>query len=302
MTREEKEKAFRSGYVAIVGRPNVGKSTLLNSILGEKVSIVTPKPQTTVKSIRGIRTAEDSQTIFVDTPGIHRPQHKFGEFMVREAREALTDVDVILFVVEPRPPGGGDRYIVSILDGLARRCPVLLLINKIDLVKKQELLPVIDAYSKLFPFESIFPLSALSGDDVGMLMDEIVQRLPFGPPYYPDDLITDQYERSVVSDIIREKVMEETEEEVPHAVAVEIVQWTEREDGLLSLSVNIYVERDGQKGIIIGKSGQRLKKIGSAARADIERFLGRRVFMELWVKVKREWRSDERTLRDLGYN
>jgi GTP-binding protein Era len=294
------DDGFRSGFVAIVGRPNVGKSTFLNSALGEKVSIVTSRPQTTRKKILGIRTTEKSQIIFIDTPGIHKPIHLLGELMVREAKEALKDANIILLMVEPRSPGRGDKLIIDLVRQ-TRRCPVFLLINKIDLVKKPVLLPVINEYSGLYPFEAIFPVSALSDSDVKMLMDEIEGRLPFGPMYYPEDIVTDQYERFVVAETIREKVMELTEEEVPHSVAVEIVEWKEREDGLLLLSANIYVEREGQKGIIIGAGGSRLKAIGSGARADIENFLGRKVFMKLWVKVKEDWRSDKKVLKELGF-
>ena len=300
MKGEDTAKDFRSGYVAIIGRPNVGKSTLLNGVLGEKVSIVTSRPQTTRRRIIGIRTTGQSQIIFIDTPGFHRPQNKLGEFMVKEARESLKDADIILFLVEPRSPGHGDTFIIERLKEQGKVCPVLLLINKIDLVKKSELLPIIDEYHLCYPFDVIFPLSALNAEDVKLLLKDVEERLPHGPKYYPDDIVTDQYERFVVGEMIREKVMEVTEEEVPHSVAVEIVQWTEREDGMILLSANIYVERKGQKGIIIGKGGERLKVIGSAARADIEKFLGRKVFMELWVKVKEGWRSDTRVLKDLG--
>jgi len=293
-------RGFRSGYVAIIGRPNVGKSTLLNSLLGEKISIVTPRPQTTRKRIIGIRTTADSQIIFIDTPGIHKPHHTLGEYMVREAKEALKEVDLVFLMVEPRQPGIADRFIIDLLRETAKSRPVMLLINKVDMVKKAELLPVIDEYQKLFPFEEIFPLSALNPDDVNLLLGGIAERLPVGPKYYPDDALTDQYERFVVAEIIREKAMTATEEEVPHSVAVEIVQWTEREGGMLFLDANIYVEREGQKGIIIGKGGTKLKEIGSAARADIEKFLGRKIFMKLWVKVKEDWRSDKRVLRELG--
>jgi len=297
---EDTAKNFRSGYVAIIGRPNVGKSTLLNSVLGEKVSIVTSRPQTTRRRIIGIRTTRDSQTIFVDTPGFHKPQHTLGEFMVNEARESLKDADIILFMVEPRSPGLGDTFIIERLKEMEKNRPVLLLINKIDLVKKSELLPIMDEYRQCYPFDAIFPLSALNAEDVKLLVQDVEKRLPHGPQYYPDDVITDQYERFVVGEMIREKVMELTEEEVPHSVAIEIVQWAEREDGMLFLSANIYIEREGQKGIIIGKRGERLKAIGSAARADIEKFLARKVFMKLWVKVKEGWRSNTRMLRELG--
>lgn len=301
MTSVEGGRGFRSGYVAIIGRPNVGKSTLLNSLLGEKISIVTPRPQTTRKRIIGIRTTADSQIVFIDTPGIHKPHHTLGEYMVREAKEALKEVDLVFLMVEPRQPGIADRFIIDLLRKTAKSRSVMLLINKVDMVKKAELLPVIDEYQKLFPFEEIFPLSALNPDDVNLLLGEIAEKLPVGPKYYPDDVLTDQYERFVVAEIIREKAMTATEEEVPHSVAVEIVQWTEREGGMLFLDANIYVEREGQKGIIIGKGGTKLKEIGSAARADIEKFLGRKIFMKLWVKVKEDWRDDKRVLRELGF-
>jgi len=296
-----KQEGFRSGYVSIMGRPNVGKSTLLNTILGEKISIVTSRPQTTRKRITGIRTTESSQVIFIDTPGIHKPHHTLGEYMVKEAKEALKHVDLVLLMVEPRRPGHAESLIVDLLRETVRGHPVLLLINKVDLVKKPEVLPLIDEYSRLYPFDAIFPLSALNGDEVAVLLEEIEKRLPYGPQYYPDDVLTDQYERFLVSEIVREKAMTATEEEVPHSLAVEIIQWSEREDGMLFLDANIYVEREGQKGIIIGKGGKKLKEIGSAARADIEKLLGRKVFMKLWVKVKEDWRSDRRVLKELGF-
>lgn len=292
---------FRSGYVSITGRPNVGKSTLLNSIIGEKVSIVTPRPQTTQRKIIGVRTTPVSQIIFIDAPGIHRPRHKLGEFMSREAKEALEDVDIILFMVEPQMPGHGDKFIIDLFSRLMKKSPVFLLINKIDTVKKTAILPVIEEYSKLYQFDTIFPLSALNPDDVQHLTEKISERLPFGPKYYPDDIITDQYERFVVSEIVRGKIMEATEDEVPYSVAVDIVKWTERKDGLLLLSADIYVEKDSQKGIIIGAKGDRLKLIGTSARGDIERFLGRKVFVELWVRVRKDWRRDERFLKELGF-
>jgi GTP-binding protein Era len=297
----EPGQEFRSGYVAIVGRPNVGKSTLLNTILGEKISIVTPRPQTTRKRIIGIRTAPDSQIIFIDTPGIHKPHHTLGEYMVGEAKEALKDVDLVFFMVEPRMPGAADRLIIDLLGQAEKGVPVLLLINKVDTVKKAQLLPVIDEYQKLFSFEEIFPLSALDPAEVDRLLCSVVKRLPPGPKYYPDDILTDQYERFVVAETIREKAMTATGAEVPHSIAVEIVQWTERDDGMLFLDANIYVEREGQKGIIIGKGGTKLKEIGSAARVDIEKFLGRKIFLKLWVKVKEDWRSDRRVLKELGF-
>lgn len=290
---------FRSGYVSITGRPNVGKSTLLNTILGEKVAIVTPKPQTTRNRIIGVKTLPDAQIIFIDTPGIHKPKHKLGKLMVREAKESVKEVDIILFMVEPEKIGSGDRFIIEMLKGLNKA--VFLLINKVDAVRKPQVLPVIDAYSKLYPFKEIIPISALTGDGIEILLKTIVEYLPEGPKYYPDDIVTDQLEEFMVSEIIREKVMEQTEEEVPYSVAVEIIKWSEREDGVVFIYANIYVERDGQKGIIIGKDGLRLKAIGSSARLEIEKLLGTKVFLELWVKVKKEWRSNERILKELGF-
>ncbi|MEW5745678.1 MAG: GTPase Era [Nitrospirota bacterium] len=290
---------FRSGYVSLTGRPNVGKSTLLNTILGQKVAIVTPKPQTTRNRIVGIKNLPEAQIVLVDTPGIHKPKHRLGELIVREARNAIREVDLILFMVEPEPPGGGDRFIIEMLKEADR--PVFLLINKVDIVGKPRLLPVIQAYSTLFPFKEIIPLSALTGEGVDDLLKAIVKYLPEGPKYYPDDLVTDQLERAIVAEIIREKVMEQTEEEVPFAVATEVLQWEEREDGVILITANIYVERKGQKGIIIGKEGAKLKEIGTRARHDIEALLGARVFLELWVKVKKDWRSNNRMLGELGF-
>lgn len=296
---DEELKDFRSGYVSIIGRPNVGKSTLLNSILDEKVAIVTTKPQTTRNRIIGIKTLPKAQIIFIDTPGIHKPRHKLGETMVRTALEALSAVDIILFMVEPHYPEKEDLSIFEMLKKV--RSSVFLLINKIDTLKKADLLPLIDHFKNLYSFHEIIPVSALTCDGVSLLMERIFTYLPYGPKYYPDEYITDQLERFMVSEIIREKVMEMTEEEVPYSVAVEITEWKEREDGLISISGNIYVEREGQKGIIIGKRGAMLKSIGSAARIDIEKLLTTKVFLELWVKVKKDWRNDKTTLRELGY-
>lgn len=299
MTSDEKNNEFRSGFVSIIGRPNVGKSTLLNTILGEKVAIVTSKPQTTRNRILGIKTLSDTQIIFIDTPGIHKPRHRLGEIMVKTTMEALQEVDIILFMVEPHKLAGGDRGIMELLKKV--QSPVFLLINKIDTIKKTELLPIIDSFKEIYPFHEIIPLSALKQDGIHLLIKKICEYLPYGPRYYPDDIHTDLLERFMVSEIIREKVMEMTEEEVPHAVAVEITDWVEREDGLIAISSNIYVEREGQKGIIIGKRGAMLKSIGTAARIDIEQLLNTKVFLELWVKVKKDWRDKKGILTELGY-
>jgi GTP-binding protein Era len=297
---DDKIKDFRSGYVSIIGRPNVGKSTLLNTILGEKIAIVTTKPQTTRNRIVGIKTVSHAQIIFIDTPGIHRPKHMLGETMVKATLRVLNEVDVILFMVEPHEPKKGDRSIINILKKVTT--PVFLLINKIDTVKKSEILPVIDAFKEFYLFKEIIPVSAMKQDGMNILFNNVYECLPKGPKYYPDDLITDQIERFMVSEIIREKIIDMTEEEVPHSVAVEVAQWKERDDGLISIICNIYVEREGQKGIIIGKHGTMLKSIGSAARSDIEKLLNTKIFLELWVKVKRNWRNDKRMLKELGYS
>jgi len=290
---------FRSGYVSIIGRPNVGKSTLLNSLLDQKIAIVTPKPQTTRNRIIGIKNLPEAQIIFIDTPGIHKPKHKLGETMVRTAMESLREVDIILFMVEPHEIGGGDRFIIEQLRRV--KYPVFLLINKIDTIKKSDLLPLMDNFKEFYLFKEIIPISALTKDGTELLLKKIYDYLKSGPEYYPDEIITDQLEKFMVSEIIREKIAEMTEEEIPHSVAVEVIEWKEREDGLIVISSNIYVEREGQKGIIIGKKGSMLKSIGTAARIDIERLLNTKVFLELWVKVKRDWRDDKRTLEELGY-
>jgi GTP-binding protein Era len=303
MDKEFRDDKFRSGYAAIIGRPNVGKSTLLNTVLGRKVSIVTPKPQTTRNRILGIKTEPHAQIIFIDTPGLHRPKTKMGELMVREARESLREVDIVLFITDPRPPTPKEEDILKTLSKVKK--PIILVINKIDTVRKPKLLPVIEAYSKIFPFKEVIPISALKGDGIEILLEAVLKYLPPGPQYYPSDLVTDQLERFMVSEIIREKVMEITEEEVPHAVAVEVVSWEERAGtpdvaGPVHISANIWVEREGQKGIIIGKNGQRLKEIGRSARADIEALLDAKVFLELWVKIKKGWREDMRAIGELG--
>ncbi len=294
-----KSEKFHSGYVSITGRPNVGKSTLLNKILGEKIAIVTPKPQTTRNRIIGIKTITNAQIIFLDTPGIHKPKHMLGELMVREAKEVVKEVDIILFLVEPENPGKEDKVIIDTISNLNK--PILLIINKVDTIKKPQLLTIIEKYNDIYPFTEIIPISALKSDGIEILLETIVNYLPEGPKYYPDELVTDQIERFMVSEIIREKVMQITEDEVPHSVATEIIDWSEREDGVIFIRVNIYVEREGQKGIIIGKGGEKLKAVGSRARLEIERLLGSKVFLELWVKIKKDWRSNDQMLRGLGF-
>jgi GTPase len=297
MTEAKNEKHFRSGFIAIIGRPNVGKSTLMNCLLGEKISIISDKPQTTRNRIRGILSRLDAQMVFIDTPGIHKPLHKMNEIMVNMALGTYNEVDVIMLLVEATErPGGGDRFII---DSLAKvRTPVLLIINKVDLISKERLLPLMQEYSTLYSFAEIIPVSALK-QDLGGLVDALLKRMPKGPKYFPDDQLTDQPERFVVSEIIREKIFELTKEEIPYSTAVMIDQVRE-EPGLTRIDATIFVDRDSQKGIIIGKNGALLKVIGTRARLDAEKLLGVKVFLQLWVKVKKGWRDDNRMLKNIG--
>lgn len=289
---------FKFGYVALIGKPNVGKSTLLNTILGEKISIVTEKPQTTRNKIIGIKTLPNAQIVFVDTPGIHKPRHKLGEFMVKQSYEAIDMVDIIVLMVEPENPKEADLSIIEILKNV--KIPVILAINKIDKISKKSLLPLIDLYKDIFPFKEIIPISALKSDGVEKLIERVIFYLPQGNKLYPEDMITDQAERFIVAEFIREKIMKYTEDEIPYSVAVDIERW-EESDKILTIGANIYVEREGQKIIIIGKKGERLKKIATEARLDIEKFLGIRVFLEVWVKVRKKWRQRDILLKSLGY-
>ncbi len=305
------DSPYRSGFVSITGRPNVGKSTLLNTMLGQKISIVTSKPQTTRNRITGIKTLPGAQIVFIDSPGIHNPVSRYGDMMVREAREAVSGVDIVLLVVNPVVPGPRDLEIIKFLGKAAKSVPVFLVVNKVDSVSKPKLLPVIDEYSKAFEFAEVIPISALKGDGVELLLEKIASRLPEGPMQYPDDMVTDRLERFMVYEIIREKVMELTEQEVPHSVAVDVVVWEEspaghegkgldNPRGRVRIGADIWVERDSQKGIIIGKGGQRLKSIGTSARAEIEKLLDSRVHLDLWVKLKKDWRYDLKAIRELG--
>ncbi len=292
--------SFRSGFVSIIGRPNAGKSTLLNSILGEKVSIVSPKPQTTRNVIRGIKNIEDCQIVFLDTPGIHKGRGLLNEFMVKAALQSLKDVDAVIYLVEAGRISGDDRFIIEGLKKLD--CPVILGINKIDTIDKREALPLIDTFSKLFTFKDIVPISALKGDGVDTLLKIVSGLLPEGPKYFPDDILTDQPERFVVAEIVREKVFRFTHEEVPYSTAVAVERFEEKKGGsLVSISATITVERDSQKAIVIGKKGVMLKKIGTAAREDIEKLLGARVFLELFVRVQEEWTKKPGALKEFGY-
>ncbi|OEF96220.1 GTPase Era [Desulfuribacillus alkaliarsenatis] len=293
---------FKSGFISIVGRPNVGKSTLLNKILRQKIAIMSDKPQTTRNKIQGILTEHDFQAIFIDTPGIHKPKHKLGEFMNKQATSTLGEVDAILFLVEAnQEPGAGDQYIADILKGI--KTPIILVLNKVDLIKKDELLLRIDQYKDLVDVEEIIPLSALQGDNVEVLIKEIKKRLPEGPMFFAADQITDHPERFVIAELIREKVLQLTEEEIPHSVAVVVEQIVEREHtDKLFVSAVIYTERKSQKGILIGKDGALLKEVGKRARNDIERLLGSKIYLDLWIKVKKDWRNHAIDLRNFGFH
>ncbi len=291
----------RSGFVALVGRPNVGKSTLMNKLVGEKIAITSQKPQTTRNRIMCILNTANAQMVFWDTPGIHKPQHKLGDYMVKTALDTLQEVDVVLFVADVTAKrGAGEDFILNVLREV--KCPVVLVLNKIDkLEHKEQLLTVIASFTKDFQFASVVPVSALQDTDFSGLTQEIEQRLPVGPDYYDEDVLTDQPERVIAAEIVREKILQLTQDEVPHSVAVEVVAFKERDNGTVFISGNIYVERDSQKGILIGAKGSMLKKIGELARADIEKLIGTKVFLQLWVKVRADWRNNLKTLKEFGY-
>jgi GTP-binding protein Era len=292
---------FRSGFVAIIGRPNVGKSTLLNSILGEKIVITSDKPQTTRNRVKGIHNIPGAQIIFIDTPGIHRATSMLNRYMVDEALASIREVDLILFVMEANAPAWSqESLILELITDVA--IPVILIINKIDLVPKSALLESIERYARLNRFREIIPVSALSGDGVVQVVKSAVACLPEGPIYFPDDILTDLPERFIVAEIIREKVFRLTRDEIPYSTAVEVESFKERQDGsLISISAVISVERDSQKGIIIGRKGDMLKKIGMQARREIEQLLDAKVFLELFVRVRRDWSEDPRMLKEFGY-
>ena len=297
----ETVKHYKSGFVAVVGRPNVGKSTLLNQIIGHKIAIVSDTPQTTRNRILGILTLPDAQILFLDTPGIHKPQHKLGEYMVNSARSALREVDLILFVSDvTESVGPGERFILDMLK--QEQTPVILVLNKVDLVAKDKLLPIISQYSAFRDFAAIVPVSALAGSNVDRLLSVIKDLLPEGPQYYPEDEVTDQPERVVAAEFIREKIFRLTREEIPHSTAVEVEEMKTRPNGDVFLRATIYVERESQKGIIIGAKGAMLKEIGQQARLDMENIFGSRFFVDLWVKVKNDWRNKEGSLRMFGYD
>lgn len=288
---------FKSGFVALVGRPNVGKSTLLNNVIGRKITITSDKPQTTRNQLRGILNGPDYQIIWVDTPGLHRPLHQLGEKMVKTARSALAHADLVLWVLDAAAGfTSADRKIAQLLSGTKQ--PLFVAWNKIDLVAagKELQLSQFDGEVK-----GVFRVSALSGAGIPELIEALVAELPFGPAYYPPEMVTDHPERFLVAEFIREQVLNFTEEEVPHSVAVRIEDYQERPNGMIYIAATIYVERDSQKGIIIGSKGGRLKEIGARARVEIERLIGAPVYLNLWVKVRKDWRNSEKTLREFGY-
>ncbi|WP_101844321.1 GTPase Era [Halobacillus sp. Marseille-P3879] len=295
------EEQFKSGFVAIIGRPNVGKSTFMNRVIGEKIAIMSDKPQTTRNKIQGVLTEKDAQMIFIDTPGIHKPKHKLGDFMVNVAENTLNEVDAIMFMINAEEGyGRGDQFIIERLQKVNQ--PVFLIVNKIDKVHPDQLLPLIDEYREKLNFEEIIPISALEGNNVEHLLGVLKSHLPEGPQFYPEDHITDHPERFIVSELIREKVLHLTREEIPHSIAVVIETIKPREDSnAVFIQAAIIVERKSQKGIIIGKQGSMLKEIGQRARKDIEALLGSKVFLELWVKVQKDWRNRQVQLSDFGY-
>jgi GTP-binding protein Era len=300
---EETPEGHKSGFVAVIGRPNVGKSTLMNRIVGQKVAIVSPKPQTTRSRILGILTHQDVQVIFVDTPGIHQPHHKLGQAMVATATRAIPDADVVLFVADVSAlPTDEDRLIAELIPQHTQ-APVILVLNKMDLLPPEKVQPHTEAYWALVPYHREWMMTiATQGVNLDELLALIVGALPEGPRYYPGDQVTDQTEREIAAELIREQVLRHTYEEVPHAVAVAVEAFEERESGAVYVAAKVFVERESHKGILIGRRGQMLRQIGVAARQEIERMTGGPVYLDLWVKVRKGWRRDEQALRRLGYD
>lgn len=293
---------YKSGFVAIIGRPNVGKSTLMNQLIGRKVAIMSNKPQTTRNRIQTILTTEKEQIIFIDTPGIHKPKHKLGEYMNSATKSAFNEVDVVVWLVEPdEKVGPGDQFITEELKNI--KTPVVLVINKIDTIQKEEILPVIDAYKDLYDFDAIIPLSALAGENTNALLESINKHLIEGPMFFPADMVTDQPEKQLIAEIIREKALKLLKEEVPHGIAVVIDLFEEREGGhLMDVKATIICEKKSHKPIILGKGGSMIKKIGTLSRKEINALLGTKVHLELWVKIKDNWRDSDFLLRNYGYD
>ncbi|MCH4490505.1 GTPase Era [Staphylococcus haemolyticus] len=290
----------KSGFVSIIGRPNVGKSTFMNRVIGHKIAIMSDKAQTTRNKIQGVMTRNDAQIIFLDTPGIHKPKHKLGDYMMRVAKNTLSEIDAIMFMVNVNEEiGRGDEYIMEMLKNV--KTPVFLVLNKIDLVHPDALMPRIEQYQKYMDFTEIVPISALEGLNVDHFINVLKTYLPEGPKYYPDDQISDHPEQFVVSEIIREKILHLTSEEIPHAIGVNVDRMIKENDERVRVEATIFVERDSQKGIVIGKGGKKLKEVGKRARHDIEMLLGSKVYLELWVKVQKDWRNKVNFIRQMGY-
>ncbi|MCI2804548.1 GTPase Era [Staphylococcus pettenkoferi] len=290
----------KSGFVSIIGRPNVGKSTFVNRVIGHKIAIMSDKPQTTRNKIQGVMTQEDAQIIFLDTPGIHKPKHKLGDYMMRVARNTLAEIDAIMFMVNINEEiGRGDEYIMEMLKH--GDTPVFLVLNKIDLVHPDDLMPKIEQYQTYMDFTEIVPISALEGHNVDHFIEVLKSYLPEGPKYYPDDQISDHPEQFVVSELIREKILHLTSEEIPHSIGVNVDRMIKESESRVRIEATIFVERNSQKGIVIGKGGKKLKEVGKRARLDIEHLLGSKVYLELWVKVQKDWRNKVNFIRQMGY-
>lgn len=290
----------KSGFVSIIGRPNVGKSTFVNRVIGHKIAIMSDKPQTTRNKIQGVMTQEDAQIIFLDTPGIHKPKHKLGDYMMRVARNTLAEIDTIMFMVNINEEiGRGDEYIMEMLKH--GDTPVFLVLNKIDLVHPDDLMPKIEQYQTYMDFTEIVPISALEGHNVDHFIEVLKSYLPEGPKYYPDDQISDHPEQFVVSELIREKILHLTSEEIPHSIGVNVDRMIKESESRVRIEATIFVERNSQKGIVIGKGGKKLKEVGKRARLDIEHLLGSKVYLELWVKVQKDWRNKVNFIRQMGY-
>ena len=296
----EEKITFRSGFVALVGRPNVGKSTLLNAVLGEKISIVSRHAQTTRNKITGVWNGENSQVVFLDTPGMHKPKSELGKVIRQSTVDALSEVDVIVFICSCVDPlGAGDRYILSLLK--ERQVPVILALNKIDLINKEELMKKVVQYNKIYDFADIVPISAQTEENIDTFLHIVETHLKEGPKYFPDDMVTDQPERNIVQEIVREKIITRTRDEIPHAIGVFKEEFSERENGKVYIRCTVYVERESQKRIIIGKKGVLLKEAGKEARTEIQNLINAPVLLDLWVKVHRDWKNKDYILRELGY-